>query len=175
MIYCVAAFDFLVTFVFLVVGDTFQLRTASFFSTISRCIGHVKRSGLPYRNILVTRLDVYENTRVHSFLRAMRSEVMGLKADGRIDDRFVMGQTQFMNELDGLYDYFIGWTLETSKVLQHGLTPESVLYQFFTTLPSRTKLVSASLLSFFFSSRVTSFYQIRLPYLAAETAFGTNP
>jgi len=103
----------------------------------------VKQSGRSYRNIIVTRLDVYDSTRLQSFKSSLSKQVLGLKAPYRVDDRFVMGQAQFMLELDSIYDYFVGWTPETAKVLHHGLSPESVLYQFFTTLPQRTKLVRA--------------------------------
>jgi len=114
----------------------------------------VKNSSSRYSNIFITRLDVYNMLTFIapgvSLRKAMARSVVGLKAEGRIDDRIIMGTRRHMLTLSDIYQFFI-WNATNTKLIASsihssplGLFPESVLFRFFMSLPTRTSLVSRS-------------------------------
>mmetsp|Transcript_66108 Transcript_66108/g.129603 ORF Transcript_66108/g.129603 Transcript_66108/m.129603 type:complete len:414 (-) Transcript_66108:57-1298(-) len=132
-------------------GGIYPHRTASFFSTISRCIRNVaaaESTGQTYTNVIITRLDLYEQVKFRKppagFMTAMNAEILGTKNSGRIDDRVMVVSRAYMAPLGKLYDRFVDPSyLRPSHKFKGGpnYSPEIELFAFFQDI----QLMSPSL------------------------------
>lgn len=114
----------------------FPFRSASFFSTISRCIDLIieeDENNTHYDAIVMTRLDVMNvitplNPSMPSstwWKRAMSYDMVGAKRmPGLLDDRFFLGKRAVMLKFKEVYNKFN--SLYTTKIN----SPERMLYSF---------------------------------------------
>lgn len=126
-------------------------RTASFFSTISRCIDLIEQDelelGVTYDAVVSTRLDVINGIQITStnienwWKKAAMFDMVGAKkVTGLVDDRFFFGRRNAMSTFKHLYNSF------QALYSQQTNSPERMLYKFVSI--QRPPLAMAPILDF---------------------------
>jgi hypothetical protein len=137
--------------------DLYPHRTASFFSTISRCVERVKASSVQYDLLVVTRIDVIdgletfldgdhkavnqklpkavrlklesESERKNFYTRRFEYDLIGWGSLECVDDRIMIGPPARMFPLEHLFTAF----LKNRFTGKDDLVPEAELYRFFAS------------------------------------------